>query len=248
MSRLPDFIIAGAPRSGTTWLSHLLDKHPDIGMAKPFKPEPKFFLVDSLYNKGLSYYSDTWFSNKNNLKLGEKSTNYMEDACVAERIYHYIPTVQLIFILRNPIERAWSNYCWSVVNGLEKETFAYAIKHENQRETPEKLRYAKPFSYIARGYYADLLTPFFKLFKREQILILKFEDIIKNSSELTKKIHRFIGVQERPNDGDELGVINTAEGAKESIPLESREYLREIFKKPNNQLSDLVGLDFSEWK
>jgi hypothetical protein len=248
MTQLPDFIIAGAARSGTTWLSHLLNKHPDIGMAKPFKPEPKFFLVDSLYNQGISYYSETWFSNRSNLKLGEKSTNYMEDPRVAARIYKHIPTVQLIFILRNPIERAWSNYHWSVMNGIEKESFDYAIKHENEREIPDQLRYAKPFSYIARGYYADLLIPFFKLFNREKILILKFEEIIKNPYELASKIHRFIGVDERPDDANELGVINTSEKNEESIPHKCRKYLQEIFKNPNIQLSQLVGSDFTKWE
>ena len=55
--RLPDFIIGGAPRSGTTWLYALLDRHPDVFMARPRAPEPKFFLVDHLYEKGLQYYS-----------------------------------------------------------------------------------------------------------------------------------------------------------------------------------------------
>ena len=60
--RLPDFIIGGAPRSGTTWLYWLLDRHPEIYMASPVKPEPKFFLVDHLYEKGLRFYADTWFA------------------------------------------------------------------------------------------------------------------------------------------------------------------------------------------
>jgi hypothetical protein len=55
--RLPDFIIGGAPRSGTTWLYELLDRHPDVHMAKPLAPEPKFFLRDDEYARGLRYYS-----------------------------------------------------------------------------------------------------------------------------------------------------------------------------------------------
>ena len=59
--RLPDFIIGGAPRSGTSWLYQVLDMHPEIHMAKPIKPEPKFFLIDKLYEKGIEYYAKTWF-------------------------------------------------------------------------------------------------------------------------------------------------------------------------------------------
>src|SRR5262245_35557105 len=58
----PTFLIAGAPRSGTTWLYHLLDRHPQIYMARPVRPEPKFFLVDELYDRGWQFYVDTWFA------------------------------------------------------------------------------------------------------------------------------------------------------------------------------------------
>ena len=60
--RLPDFLIGGAPRAGTTWLYRLLDRHPDVYMARPATPEPKFFLVDDLYQKGVEFYSRTWFA------------------------------------------------------------------------------------------------------------------------------------------------------------------------------------------
>ena len=60
--RLPDFVIAGAPRSGTTWLTSALDRHPDIWLAKPRRPEPKFFLVDELYELGIEEYSRRWFA------------------------------------------------------------------------------------------------------------------------------------------------------------------------------------------
>ena len=79
--RLPDFIIAGAPRSGTTWLWRLAGLHPAIVMAKPVRPEPKFFLVDDLYAKGLDWYSATWFAGIPPEQVaGEKSANYMESA------------------------------------------------------------------------------------------------------------------------------------------------------------------------
>ena len=59
--RQPDFIIAGAPRSGTTWLYRLLEKHPGVFLPSPPQPEPKFFLVDEQYERGLDYYSSKWF-------------------------------------------------------------------------------------------------------------------------------------------------------------------------------------------
>ncbi len=111
--RLPEFIIGGAPRSGTTWLYELLDRHPDVHMAKPVKPEPKFFLRDDEYGKGLEYYANRWFADVEDGKIaGEKSTDYLESPSAAARIARDLPHVKLIFVLREPVARAYSNYLW----------------------------------------------------------------------------------------------------------------------------------------
>ena len=149
--RLPDFIIGGAPRSGTTWLYDLLNRHPDLYMARPKQPEPKFFLVDHFYAQGLVHYSQTWFAGAlANQVAGEKSTDYLESAAAAERIARDLPAVKLVFILREPAARAWSNYLWSQMNGLETEDFETALRLEDERERTlsERLRFARPFSYI----------------------------------------------------------------------------------------------------
>src|SRR5580704_17324805 len=97
-TQAPHFIIGGAPRSGTTWLYQLLDRHPQIYMAKPVKPEPKFFLRDDLYEKGLTHYSQTWFSAAPKGRiLGEKTTNYLESALAARRIAESLPETKLVF-------------------------------------------------------------------------------------------------------------------------------------------------------
>src|SRR6266550_685043 len=104
----PTFIIAGAPRSGTTWLYELLDRHPDVHMAKPLKPEPKFFLRDDEYAKGLEYYSTKWFEGVEPSKIaGEKSTDYLESSAAAARIAKNLSDVKLIFLLREPVSRAY---------------------------------------------------------------------------------------------------------------------------------------------
>jgi len=83
--RLPDFIIGGAPRAGTTWLYELLDRHPDVYMAKPLKPEPKFFLRDEVYAKGLAHYSQTWFAGADTRKMaGEISEGMIFDLGYAD--------------------------------------------------------------------------------------------------------------------------------------------------------------------
>jgi len=160
---LPDFIIAGAPRSGTTWLYFLAQRHPQLAMAQPGVPEPKFFLVDELWRRGVDYYSTKWFDSlPGGRVLGEKSTNYLESTEVAERIYRALPRVKLIFLLRNPVDRAYSNYLWSRQNGLETETFerALALEEQRERDLAANLRYARPHAYFSRGLYARHLARF----------------------------------------------------------------------------------------
>ena len=209
--RLPDFIIGGAPRAATTWLYELADRHPAICMAKPVKPEPKFFLIDELYARGLHHYAQTWFASlPANSCLGEKSTNYLESPLAAARIWDAIPDVKLIFLLRNPIDRAYSNYLWTRMNGLESEDFDRALALEEQREAalPEHLRYTRPYSYFSRGLYAQHLVRFFRLFPRQRIMIIRSEDIATRPREVVVAFHEFLGVPPRPDDANMLGLVN----------------------------------------
>jgi hypothetical protein len=249
--RLPDFIIAGAPRSGTTWLYELLDRHPDVYMAQPVKPEPKFFLVDHVYDKGLTFYADTWFAAAGDARVaGEKSTDYLESAAAAERIARDLPRVKLVFILREPAQRAYSNYLWSRMNGLETADFATALRLEEAREKdlPERLRFARPFSYFSRGLYADLLVPYLQRFPREQMLILRFEDIAARAPDLAGRLHRFLGVTPRPEDVHGLGVVNPSE--KDGITLDDAVHrdLAARYAEPNRRLAAIVGPDFELWQ
>jgi len=245
--RLPDFIIAGAPRCATTWLAELAERHPDIAMARPVKPEPKFFLIDDLFARGLDYYSRTWFAGLADVKrLGEKSTNYLESPIAARRIRENIPDVKLVFMLRDPVDRAFSNFLWTRKNGLESLSFAEAIELEAERERdlPETMKYARPFSYFSRGLYADLLMPYYDLFPREQIKILRYEDVCLAAREVATALHDFLEIVPRPDDADALGTINSASDAlSPPLPEDQRSLLTERYAEPNRQLARLIGRD-----
>lgn len=249
--RLPDFLIAGAPRSGTTWLYHLLARHPGVHMASPPRPEPKFFLTDELYARGLEWYARTWFEHAPVHALcGEKSTNYLESAAAARRIAGDLRSVKLVFILREPAERAWSNYLWSRMNGMESETFeqALALEESRERELVPERRFSRPHAYFSRGLYADLLQPWFELFPRQDILCLRCEDIASQPRQLAERLHHFLRVALRPQDADGLGVINPAdrEGAQQPA-AETFGLLRARYAEPNRRLARLVGPDFDIW-
>jgi len=219
-------------------------------MAQPVKPEPKFFLVDHLYEKGLQFYSDTWFAPATEWQLaGEKSTDYLESTDAAERIARDLPYVKLVFILREPADRAYSNYLWTRMNGIETEDFETALRLEPERERtlPEKWKFARPFSYFSRGLYADLLAEYFKRFRREQMLILRFEDIDQRPAVLADRLHRFLGVEPRPDDVDGLGVINPSENRGETLNAASRRNLMARYAEPNRRLAAMLGPDFAPW-
>jgi sulfotransferase family protein len=247
----PTFIIAGAPRSETTWLYQLLDGHPDVYMAKPVRPEPKFFLVDDLYARGIQYYFDTWFAGADACAAaGEKTTNYLESATAATRIHEHLPHVRLVFILREPAHRAYSNWAWSRMNGMEAEDFETALVLEEQRERDldPRLRYARPHAYFSRGLYAEMLRPYFDLFPRDQVLCVKFDAIIRNPGRLASRLHEFLGVSARPQDAEGLNVVNPSESNGETMPARVRERLRQRYAAPNQALAALLGSEFETWE
>ena len=220
-------------------------------MAKPVSPEPKFFLVDELYDRGIEYYARTWFSDIGSANVtGEKSTNYLESSVVAARIHRHLPDVKLIFILREPADRAFSNFLWSRMNGLEHEDFAKALALEQQRERelPQELRYARSHAYFSRGLYADLLRPYLELFPRGQILCLGYEAIVDKPEALPKQLHRFLEVRTRPEDASGLGVINPSKKSASEMPPEVAKMLRARYAEPNRRLAQLLGPEFEIWE
>jgi hypothetical protein len=247
--QMPDFIIGGAPRAATTWLYALADLHPNIAMAKPVRPEPKFFLVDELYARGAGYYSHTWFADlRGDLCLGEKSTNYLESPVVAERIRAVVPSVKLIFLLRNPVDRAYSNYLWTRKNGLEVEEFDRALELESQREAAlsQQFRYARPYAYFSRGLYAEHLARYYGVFPREQIMVLRSEDVATKPRDIATSFHNFLDIPCQPELADRLGLINSAVDTR-PLPRAMRRELNLRYEEPNRRLAALLGPDFEMW-
>jgi hypothetical protein len=247
--RLPGFIVAGAPRSGTTWLYRYLDAHPEVGMAQPAVPEPKFFLVDDEYAKGLGYYSSRWFDGlPPGVLAGEKSSNYLESAVAAERVHRDLPDVRLVFSLRDPAERALSNYLWSKMNGMEDLPFDEALAAEREREAgyPAALRYARPHSYFSRGLYAELLEPWLERFPRQHVLVLRFEDLVERPREVAADACSFLGVTPVVEHAAALGVVNpsTEGGGSAAAALDG---LRQAYAEPNRRLARLLGHDGPLW-
>lgn len=224
----PTFIIVGAPKSGTTALSHFLDCHPQVFISRP--KEPHFF--DGHYNKGINAYLRDHFSNwRQEQAAGEATPSYLLIPYVPSRIRHHLPDARLIAILRHPIDRAYSSWWMFRSRGMEPLTFEDAI-HENEQRLAsglclderseaawrehvtalEKGSRIKIRTYLDSGYYAQHLQRYFALFPREQIRIVLSEDLRNDPRQLMSELYSFIGIAENFEMTDYV-TINAAFGA-----------------------------------
>lgn len=191
--KMPDFIIIGAQKSGTTTLFSLLKKHENIYI--PPQKEVQFFSDDSLYERGIDWYYQENFSG---LKLdelaGDISPQYMLYKKVPHRIKKHIPDVKLIAILRHPIKRAFSQYQMSVRRGIEGRPFIDAFRESAKKSFVDDVTGST--AYYQYSNYSEILSEYISLFGSENILILFQEDLDRDPVGTLKKIHGFLGVRD----------------------------------------------------
>jgi hypothetical protein len=203
---LPDFLVAGVPKSGTTALHAALARHPGLFLS-PIK-EPKFFLTDGPPpTKGgpgdvLTYREHVWQRDRYEALFdaapagtlrGEATPLYLYDQAAMARIRQTIPAVKLIVILRDPVERAHSNWThlWSA--GLEPiGDFVRACAEEEQRIAAG---WASFWHYKGLGRYGEQLDHAFTLFPRDQVLVLRYRLLIDEPAATLDKICAFLGVE-----------------------------------------------------
>lgn len=192
----PSFIIAGAQKCATTSLYAYLDTHPEIFMS----PKKQIHFFDNSYNKGYKWYEKHFsgsylskYKRKADTQIaGEATPSYMLYNEIPERIYKYNPNMKLIFILRNPVSRAWSQYTHECFYAHEDLPFMEALKAEEERIKISKY-YLNHFSYKKRGCYAELLDNYLAFFPKEQIYLLLQENLYQNPIDELNKIASFLG-------------------------------------------------------
>jgi hypothetical protein len=175
--RLPDFLVIGVQRAGSTWLYNQLRKHPEICMGK-YRKEISYF--DKYYDRGDKWYESFFKHCKEGKIVGEVSPGYIHRESSAEKIYNLIPAVKLILILRNPIERAYSQYKKTVTDhGYTKSFTEYLQRYKGPAE---------------KGLYYKQISNFLNFFPKNQINILIFEEMVKEPEDALKNVFGFLGV------------------------------------------------------
>lgn len=264
---LPDFIIIGTQRGGTTSLYYYLTEHP--GIAHALMKEVHFF--DDHFEEGLNWYRAQFPSSlqkhyaqhirKEHFLTGESSPYYLFYPRAPKRISGAVPNAKLIVLLRNPVDRAHSHHWLAMLEGNETLPFAEAIQREEERLAGEHEKIVadehytsfnhRHFSYLARGIYVDQLQHWLQYYPREQFLILRSEDLYKDTASVFKQTLNFLGVDsgdigsgkqfKQYREPNKRGYKN--EGKPPKIASKIREQLVEYFKPHNTRLYKLLGHD-----
>ncbi len=259
---LPDFIIIGTQKGGTTSLYNYLSAHPFIMPAA--RKEVHFFdtheVSGTALHKYRSHFPMTISRNAVGIRLGRKplcleaSPEYLYEEQVPALVAKTLPNIKLIAILRNPIDRAYSQYQMNRRRNIEPLEFAEAIEKEYERITqgvnvksvthiPPEKHALRLYSYQSRGYYAEQLERWFKYFPRENFHIFQSEKLFENTSEEFCRVQQFLGIPEWEPRG--YGV-HWDGGEYEPISPIVREKLRAHFNPYNEKLYQLLGCRF-DW-
>jgi hypothetical protein len=189
---LPTFLIIGAMRSGTTSLTRYLRSNPDVFMAQP--KELHFF--DFNYDEGVDWYRDQFATAGTEPAVGEATPNYLYIAEAMPRIATLLPHARLVAILRNPVDRAYSHYWHNRAVGREELSFEDALGSEPDRIASEDPHARAYWSYVDRGRYVHQLRRVCKLFPREALQVLLFDDLRDAPEETYRAMCRFIGADD----------------------------------------------------
>ena len=241
---LPDFLIIGAQKAGTTALYAYLRRHPQI--TGPSWKEVSFF--DRHYTRGEAWYRGN-FPNALRTRglVGEASPSYLFHPLAPERVAALVPEAKLIALVRNPVDRAFSQYQHEVALGREPLSFEDALEAEGERLSGEVERmladpayFSRPwwdYTYRGRGRYAEQLDRWLAVFAREQLLVVPSEDLLAEPEQTHARVLEFLGAPPHRLDA----YPRVFERQYEAMRPETRERLAAEFAEPNRQLYELLG-------
>jgi len=260
---LPEFLIIGTKRGGTTSLWNYMIKHPLVPRLFPaWNTKTSHYFEENWY-RGVDWYRSHFPTEAQRAtmerehggapKAGEAAPLYMFHPLAAARVHALMPEVKLIVLLRDPVERAYSHWKERTTEGKETLDFPTALAREAERTTGERERLiADPnlfseaydwYTYRARGRYLEHLEPWLELFRRDQMYIVQSEVFYREPARVLGEIQEFVGLPRY--DIGSYEVFNARRSA--SIPEAVREELTEYYRPYNRALADRLGMTF-DWE
>lgn len=249
---LPDFLIIGTQKGGTTSLYSYLVQHPKI--APVLTKEIHYF--DGHYSEGLPWYKAHFpFSFQMKGKItGEATPYYLYHPHAPKRAAELVPNAKLIILLRNPVERAYSHYnMGNKLNIENRESFEEAIEAEEGRiredwnkmiEDPSwESSNVQNYSLLDRGRYLAQIQRWEACFPKENMLILSSEEFFSDPASVTKKVWKFLGAADYPLQNKKAKNIGVYAS---KISTETSQQLEKQFKEGNEALFQHLDQHF-EW-
>ncbi len=259
---LPDFVIIGANKAGTTSLANYLTQHPEIRISTV--KEPMFFssepsrisaglknatLATPYFSLTLPEYSSQFEPHSDEVKwFGEASTSYLANPRFSSILLKKIvPDVKIIAMLREPTSRAISAYRMCYGNGIETRTFEETLASLDKQSKINDRHGVR--EYVRNGLYGQLLGPYINTFEQTSLLFLKYDDFLENPQGELEKILRFIGAAPYTFD---MEVWHNTEADHAKTPIEilesSKNKLREFFQPDIRLTQSITKLDLSNWR
>jgi Sulfotransferase domain len=240
---LPDFLVIGAQKAGTTALYAYLRWHP--GITGPSWKEVSFF--DRHWWRGEAWYRGQFPLRSGQRLVGEASPSYLFHPLAPERVRSLVPDAKLVALVRDPVDRAYSHYQHEYALGREPLSFEDALAAEEERTRGDVERLVadpRAFShawwdhtYAARGHYADQLESWLEVFPRDQLLVVPSEDLGERPAETYAAVLAFLGAA--PHALPEYPRV--FERQYEPMRPETRAALAATFAEPNRRLEQMLG-------
>lgn len=240
---LPDFLVIGAQKAGTTSLYDVLTGHPDVLPART--KEVQFFSLD--YDRGESWYRAHFPSvaaRQRRRITGEATPYYLFHPLAPQRTQALLPRAKLVVLLRDPVVRAHSHFVHSRRLGFEPLTsFRDALDAEAERLAGGSDFWHQHASYVSRGRYALQLRAWLEVYSREQVLVLRSEDFFADTAGTASSVARWLGLSDA---GDLQGAAsNAAPGGRPDLEPGLADRVRESLAKDARELVELLGPRFS---
>lgn len=185
--QLPDLVVIGAPKAGTTSLAHWLSQHPEVRMSAT--KELEFF--DRHYERGADWYRSQLPSGGDGVVVGEATPTYLGHRLAPARAAATIPGARYVAVLREPVSRAWSNYWFFCQLGVERRTWDAALRAERRGRDGRG-----GTDYLGRGRYDEQLARWDAAVGPEQLLVLLFDDLLADPVDVFARVCRFAGVRD----------------------------------------------------
>lgn len=257
---LPDYLIIGTKRGGTTSLYNYLLRHP--GVMRMFPESRDLKSTDFFFRRGehsVGWYTSHFPTTSERTRLasrlgyqpvcGEASPYYCWDPRIASYAREVAPDIKAIMLVRDPVRRAWSHFQERVQNGVEPLTFADALRAEDDRLEGERERMASNpgyystafdwYSYRSRGEYLPQIENWLKHFPASQLLVIRSEDLYADTQNTFDRVSTFLRLptMQMPT----RKTFNATWRTKDDVPAEARGILARHYAEHNERLAQFLG-------